>query len=88
MNKFRVTKPISNINTEKEEEIKRFSEAADSHEISISMPGNDDKPQKSFTIPLNDYELNLLRLAAKKDNRSQRYIARKLLVKAIEEYMN
>lgn len=44
----------------------------------------DDKPGRSFTVPLNDYELDLLRQLAELEDRSQRWIARKTLVGALE----
>jgi hypothetical protein len=88
MNKFRVNKPLSTINTNQEMEVKKFgagAELREQNQVSLNMEA---KPLKSFTIPFNDYELDLLRRAAKKDNRSQRYIARLLLVKAMEQYLN
>ncbi len=88
MNKFRVTTPITKLNKDKTEEVKRFAEAAENHEVSSISFNEKDKPNKSFTIPVNDFELDLLRKAAKKDNRSQRYIGRLLLVKAMREYLN
>ena len=87
MNKFRVTTPVSKIKNNQKEEVKRFTEAADRHEVSSIELNKADKPTKSFTIPVNDFELDLLRKAAKKDNRSQRYIGRLLLVKAMQEYI-
>ena len=87
MNKFRVTTPVSKIKNNQKEEMKRFTEEADQHEVSRIELNKTDKPTKSFTIPVNDFELDLLRRAAKKDNRSQRYIGRLLLVKAMQEYI-
>lgn len=49
-----------------------------------SSTGKDDKPGRSFTVPLNDYELDLLRQLAELEDRSQRWIARKTLVSALE----
>ena len=46
--------------------------------------GKEDKPNRSFTVPLNDYELDLLRQLAEQEDRSQRWIARKTLVSALE----
>ena len=88
MNKFRVNKPVSDVSVDRESELQRFKEGAILREQDLLTTTNDEKPAKSFTIPLNDSELDLLRNAAKKDNRSQRYIARKLLVIALEQYLN
>ena len=49
-----------------------------------SSTGKEDKPNRSFTVPLNDYELDLLRQLAEQEDRSQRWIARKTLVSALE----
>ena len=46
--------------------------------------GKEDKPNRSFTVPLNDYELDLLRQLADQEDRSQRWMARKTLVSALE----
>ena len=49
----------------------------------------DEKPNKGFTIPLNEYELGLLRKLQKHEQRSMRVIARRIfkdaLYQAIEE---
>jgi hypothetical protein len=88
MNSFRVSKPLSNIDKKNDKEIKRFGDDAERHEVKKSSEYlMDEKPQKSFTIPLNDYELDLLRRASQKDDRSQRYMSRTLLVKALKDYL-
>lgn len=88
MSNFRVTKPVSGLNSNQEIEVERFAEGAEHHEVDSVLLKKTEKPLKSFTIPLNDFELDLLRRAAKKDNRSQRYIARLLLVQAMHEYLS
>lgn len=88
MNKFRVNKPISDIQNTQETELQKFKAGAELREQDFATLNKEEKPSKSFTVPLNDYELDLLRLAAKKDSRSQRYIARRLLVIAMTEYLN
>ncbi|MDC0865287.1 hypothetical protein OAP56_05005 [Rickettsiaceae bacterium] len=88
MNKFRVKKPVSEIKKDKATDAERFIEAGESHDIQHLAPTKkEEKPSKSFTIPLNNFELDLLRKSAKKDNRSQRYIARLLLVEAMQKYL-
>ena len=87
MNKFRINKPVSSFDEEKEVELQRFSDGADNHEI-IAKLDKSSKPNKSFTIPINEYELDMLRKAAKKDDRSQRYIARKLLIESLKKYLS
>lgn len=42
------------------------------------------KADKSFTVPLNDYELELLRQYAENEDRSMRYVSRKLLREILE----
>lgn len=44
-----------------------------------------EKPNKGFTVPLNNYELGLLRLLQQNEERSMRVIARRLFVKALAE---
>lgn len=87
MNKFRVNKPVTNLQGNQEIELQHFKEGAERRETNKTSLNKDGKPLKSFTIPLNEYELELLRQSAKKDNRSQRYIARLLLVKSMREYL-
>ncbi len=87
MNKFRVNKPVSSIKSSQEIEIEKFEQGAVLREQGQLSFNREEKPLKSFTVPFNDYELDLLRRAAKKDSRSQRYIARILLVKAMQEYL-
>jgi hypothetical protein len=43
-----------------------------------------DKADKSFTVPLNDYELELLRQYAEQEERSMRFVSRKLLREILE----
>lgn len=44
----------------------------------------DKRADKSFTVPLSEYELEMLRAYAEKEDRSMRYVARKLLTQALE----
>ena len=87
MNKFRINRPMPSIDSNQELEVQKFEEGAELREQGNIGLNKEDKPLKSFTVPLNDFELDLLRRAAKKDDRSQRYIARQLLVKALEVYL-
>ena len=87
MSKFKIKTPLINKINETEIEIKAESFGKDSefHVVDQGKYDPKSKPDKSFTIPLNSYELLLLRKVAKKFERSQRYLARKLLTQALEE---
>ena len=86
MSQFRVKKPISNLDTKRSVELEKFTEDADIHAINNNRAINRTaKPTKSFTVPLNEYELGLLQQLAKNLDRSQRYMSRKLLVKILEQ---
>jgi hypothetical protein len=84
MSNFRIKTPLSNKKSmdQKEEE---FTDGADNHTINKILLDKKTKPTKSFTVPLNDYELGLLRQLALRLDRSQRYVARKVLVKTLEK---
>ena len=84
MSQFRIKKPKSNLDTKQSVELEKFVENADIHAINNLSINRTDKANKSFTIPLNEYELGLLQKLAKKEDRSQRYMSRKLLVKIME----
>ena len=81
MNKFRVNKPLSDLNNEQTIKMQNFADGADEHKIEA-------KPNKSFPVPLNEYELSLLQQLSQNLDRSQRYTSRKLLVKALETELN
>ena len=88
MSKFRVNKPLTHTGHEQDIRIQAFAKGAEEHVIEDTKLNPKDKPTKSFTIPLNEYELLMLqKLSAIKD-RSQRYISRQLLVKALENELN
>ena len=57
--------------------IQHFVDGADEHKIEA-------KPNKSFPVPLNDYELSLLQQVSQNLDKSQRYTSRMILVKALE----
>jgi hypothetical protein len=84
MNKFRVNKPLSDLNNEQSIKMKNFADGADEHKIEDKNLNPKEKPNKSFTVPLNEYELSLLQQLSQNLDRSQRYTSRKLLVKALE----
>jgi hypothetical protein len=88
MNKFRVKKPLSDLNNEQSIKMKNFADGADEHKIEDKNLNPHAKTNKSFTVPLNEYELSLLQQLAKNLDRSQRYTSRKLLVKALETELN
>lgn len=84
MNKFKVKIPTDNKqNIEKEATTKLFVDQAESS--TVEKLNKTEKPSMSFTVPLNKYELELLRNAAAKQDRSMRYISRQLLVKSLLE---
>ena len=88
MNKFRVNKPLSNFNNEQNIKMQNFADGADEHKVESKNLSPIAKTNKSFTVPLNEYELSLLQQVAKNLDRSQRYISRKFLVKALETELN
>ncbi len=88
MNKFRVKKPLSDLNNEQSIKMKNFADGADEHKIEDKNLNPKEKPNKSFTVPLNEYELSLLQQLSQNLDRSQRYTSRKLLVKALETELN
>ncbi len=85
MSNFKIKKPLPNFNNKKEVKLNNFSQGADTHEVLDIGLDRKAKPNKSFTVPLNEYELSLLRKVSQKAERSQRYMCRKLLVKTLEE---
>jgi hypothetical protein len=85
MSNFRVNKPLSNMDSNKKQDIKNFTKGADNHSIDITTLDRAARPTRSFTVPMNEYELNLLKQIAENEDRSQRYISRKLLLKAMEQ---
>ena len=89
-NKFRIKTPVPEVSGDKSLKIDRFTKAGESRDDPnySNFALEEEKPNKSFTVPLNESELELLRRAAKKDNRSQRYIARLLLVEAMKKYLD
>ena len=64
----------------KSKSVDAFITGASTHS---SGPDPDAKAEKSFTVPVNDYELELLRKVADKNDRSMRKESRRLLVKAL-----
>jgi len=57
--------------------IQTFVDIPDKHKIEA-------KPNKSFPVPLNEYELSLLQQVSQNLDKSQRYTSRMILVKALE----
>ncbi|WP_157668048.1 hypothetical protein [Rickettsia gravesii] len=88
MSKFKVTKPINYFNTDTNIKVQSFASGADSHSVSNFELDKHAKATKSFTIPLNEYELAVLKTVASKLDRSQRYVARRFLIKALLEEVN
>jgi hypothetical protein len=88
MNKFRVNKPLSDFNNEQNIKMQNFVDGADEHKIEGKNLNPKAKPNKSFTVPLNEYELSLLQQLSQNLDRSQRYTSRMLLVKALENELN
>jgi hypothetical protein len=88
MSHFRVQKPLSQSNAKKASDLQKFTNDAETHSINKEQIDISAKPTRSFTVPLNEYELGLLQQLAKKLDRSQRYMARKLLVKMLEDELN
>jgi hypothetical protein len=88
MNKFRVNKPLSDFNSEQNIKIQNFVDGADEHKIEGKNLNPKAKPTKSFTVPLNEYELSLLQQLSQNLDRSQRYTSRMILVKALENELN
>lgn len=85
MSQFRVKRPMSKLDVKKVIDLQAFTNDAETHSVNQKTLDINAKPSKSFTIPLNEYELSLLQQLAKKLDRSQRYVARKILVKKLEE---
>ena len=79
--KFRIKKPsVPAMNKEAEAKAEIFGESANTtNKLDPNAP-----PTKSFTVPLNEYELELLRMQSEKEDRSMRKVARKLLVDALK----
>lgn len=81
MSKFKINAPLSK-NKVEEEKAELFGQDAENHLIKDTYSTNT-RPTKSFTVPLTENELSLLQKIARVHDRSQRYMARKLLVKAL-----
>ena len=62
-----------------------FIQGASSHSTALNP---DEKPSQSFTIPMNAYELDLLRRVSEKQDRSMRKESRRLLVKMLLDEIN
>lgn len=88
MNKFRVNTPLSKLTDEQNIKVQLFTEGALEHKVENLDFNPHDKPNKSFTVPLNEYELLLLQRLSHTLDRSQRYVSRKLLVQALEKELN
>jgi hypothetical protein len=88
MNKFRVNKPLSNLNNEQNIKLQNFTNGANEHKVDDLNLNPKAKPSKSFTVPLNEYELLLLQQLSQNLDRSQRYVSRMLLVKALEKELD
>lgn len=83
VSKFRIENPIS---TDRIQELKAdmYSQQVNADKfVSIDSKKND-KPTRGFNVPLNDYELELLRKVCAQYDRSARKITRRLLVEALE----
>ena len=86
MSKFKINTPLSK-NKLEEEKAELFGQDAENHHVKDTY-SNNARPTKSFTVPLTEHELSLLQKIARIHDRSQRYMARKLLVKALNAELN
>lgn len=79
--KFRVKKTsVPLLGKEVEAKVEMFGDAANTtNKLDPNAP-----PTKSFTVPMNEYEIELLRAQAEREDRSMRKVARKLLVDALK----
>ena len=87
MSKFRVNKTsgmrdIPNKHQVDDAKLSAFGKGAF---INTEHLSPDDTADQSFTVPINEYHLNILRLLKEKEQRSQRKIAERLLAKAIRD---
>ncbi len=64
----------------KPKETDSFIEGSKSHSAGLDPNA---KPTRSFTVPLNDYEIELLKKVAEDQDRSMRKVSRRLLVAAL-----
>ena len=79
--KFRVS---NNLSSSKKNDIKSelFANQAEQKTEKIG------KADKSFTVPVNNYELEMLRRYAQQEERSMRFVSRKLLREILELKLN
>lgn len=75
--KFRVSSSLP-VDKEKDAKSEVFGNKA-----GVTTSSND-KANKSFTVPLNAYELELLRQYSEQEERSMRFVSRKLLREILE----
>lgn len=87
MSKFRVNKTSSNPHAPSKHHVDdaKLSAFGKGAFIDAESLSPDDTADQSFTVPINEYHLNILRLLKEKEQRSQRKIAERLLAKAIRE---
>lgn len=86
MSKFKINTPIA-VNKEEEVKAEQFGKDAEKHVVQNTYQVKP-KPTKSFSVPLTEDELHLLRKIANMHDRSQRYVARKLLVKILNSELS
>lgn len=86
MSKFKVQKPFKQQDLEQEIKTQAFAKGAENHSTEELAPNA--KPTRSFTVPMNDYEIEMLKVVAKKFDRSQRYISRQFLIKALKQELD
>jgi hypothetical protein len=86
MSKFKINSPLSKT-SEEEEKAELFGRDAENHTVQNQYPPNI-KPTKAFTVPMTEHELSLLQKIARIHDRSQRYMARKLLVKILKSELD
>ncbi len=75
-----MSKKLTGINPKKEADKKAFLNASETHDSTLDPNA---KPTRSFTVPLNDYEIELLKSIAEQQDRSMRKVSRRLLVAAL-----
>lgn len=78
----RKRKEISSKATKKELEI---AEKGDDNYIENNRLNPKAQPTRGYTVPLNEYELNLLMKISEKHDRSQRKQIRRFVVEALKE---
>lgn len=77
---------IPDVNTE---DLINFTSKIENNAPVVREPSPDPKAKPTFgiNVRLNEYQLNLIRSIAEKEERSQQYIVKNFLMEKIKEYM-